>query len=392
MAESGVGLDSVIVAQQDISFIDGQSGELIYRGYHIDELATNASFEEVVYLLWLGRLPNQVELNGLKSRLADRRALHPEQLRMLLSIPKSARPMSICRTGISMLGPYDPEKLTFDKSTSLIKAENILAKLPTMLATFERYRRDLNPIPPRDDLSHAANFLWMLTGKEPTPEAEKALDLYLILLAEHGFNASTFTCRVVSATWAGMYSAIVSGVGALSGPAHGGAVERAMEQFHEIGNVDNVAPWLEACQRSDRRVMGVGHRVYKTLDPRAPHLKHSVELLAEQSTERKWFDIASKLETDIRQIDYFNQKQLYPNVDYYSAPLLDMIGLETDMFTPMFAMARIAGWAAHIMAQYENNRLIRPRAEYIGPRGLTWTPIDERGHVGVDPTRYSVLG
>jgi citrate synthase len=372
------GLEDVTVGEQDICFIDGDQGELIYRGYHIDELAPHATFEEVVYLLWHSKLPSPSELKQLNERLVARRALEADHLRLIQSMPKTARPMSVCRTGVSQIGLYDPERLLFDKESSLLKADDILAKMPTIMATFARYRKDLRPIPPRQDLGHAANFLWMLTGKDPTPEAEKALDLYLVLLAEHDYNASTFACRVTASTWAGMYSAIVSGIGALSGHAHGGAVQEAMEQFQEISNVDNVEPWFEGCMRSKKRVMGIGHRVYKTLDPRAPHLRNKVETLAGQSEHRKWFDIAAKLEEVAAQHPYFKDRKLYPNVDYYSAPLLYMLGLEPDMFTPMFAISRVAGWAAHIMDQYANNRLIRPRAEYMGPKGLKWTPLEER--------------
>jgi citrate synthase len=378
MSEVKAGLEDVVVGQQDICFIDGEKGELIYRGYHIDELAPHATYEEVVYLLWHGKLPNQQKLATLNERLITRRALNQDHLKLIQSMPQSARPMSVCRTGVSQIGLYDPEKLTFDKETSFLKADDILAKMPTIMATFARYRKGLRPIPPREDLGHAANFLWMLNGKEPTQEAEKALDLYLVLLAEHDYNASTFACRVTASTWAGMYSAVVSGIGTLSGDAHGGAVQEAMEQFQEIGNVDNVQPWFEGALKSKKRVMGIGHRVYKALDPRAPHLRAKVEALAGQSENRKWFDIAAKLEEIAGQHPYFKERKLYPNVDYYSAPLLYMLGLEPDMFTPMFAISRIAGWAAHIMHQYEDNRLIRPRAEYVGPKGLKWTPLEER--------------
>jgi citrate synthase len=378
MSEVKAGLEDVVVGQQDICFIDGEVGELVYRGYHIDELAPSATFEEVVYLLWHSKLPRREELNVLNERLLARRPLDSDHLRLIQTLPRNARPMSVCRTGVSQIGLYDPEKMTFDKETSLLKADDILAKIPTIMATFARYRKGLKPVPPREDLGHAANFLWMLNGKEPTPEAEKALDMYLVLLAEHDYNASTFACRVTASTWAGMYSAVVSGIGTLAGQAHGGAVQEAMAQFLEIGNVANVEPWFKGCLKSKKRIMGIGHRVYKTLDPRAPHLRAKVEALAGQSEHRKWFDIAVKLEEITDQHPFFKERDLYPNVDYYSAPLLYMLGLEMDMFTPMFAISRVAGWAAHIMHQYEDNRLIRPRADYIGPKGLKWTPLEER--------------
>ncbi len=378
MSEVNAGLEGVVVGQQDICFIDGDLGELIYRGYNIDELAPNVSFEETVYLLWHGKLPNHEELGLLTERITTRRDLNKDHLNLIQSMPRNARPMSVCRTGVSQIGLYDPEKLTFDRETSLLKADDILAKMPTVMAAFARYRKGLRPIPPREDLNHAGNFLWMLNGREPSQEAIDALDMYLVLLAEHDFNASTFACRVTAATWAGMYSAVVSGIGALSGHAHGGAVQEAMSQFKEIGNIENVEPWFYGHVNTKKRVMGIGHRVYKALDPRAPHLRARVEKLAETSEHRKWFDIAVKLEELAAAHPYFQERKLYPNVDYYSAPLLFMLGLEMDMFTPMFALSRIAGWVAHIMDQYDNNRLIRPRADYTGPKGLKWTPIEER--------------
>jgi citrate synthase len=378
MTDVKAGLEGVVVGEQDICFIDGDTGDLVYRGYHIDELAPNATFEEVAYLLWYEKLPSKKELEIFNEQLAERRALNPDHLRLIQSIPRNARAMSVCRTGVSQIGLYDPEKLTFDKETSLLKCADILAKMPTISAAFDRYRRGLKPVPPRDDLGHAANFLWMLNGREPTPEAEKALNMYLVLLAEHDYNASTFACRVTASTWAGIYSAVVSGIGTLSGHAHGGAVQEAMHQFSEIASVENVEPWFNGHLESKKRVMGIGHRVYRALDPRAPHLRAKVEALAGQSELRKWFDIAAKLEEVAGEHPYFKERKLYPNVDYYSAPLLYMLGIEPDMFTVMFALSRIAGWAAHIMAQYADNRLIRPRADYVGPRGLKWTPLEER--------------
>jgi citrate synthase len=372
------GLEGIVVAQQDISFVDGENGNLIYRGYHINELAPNATYEEIVYLLWHRKLPSKRELAELNERLVTRRSLNADHLNLIQSMPRSALPMSVCRTGVSQIGLYDPEPVTYDREINQLKADDILAKIPTIMASFARYRKGRRPIPPREDLSHAGNFLWMLNGEEPTLEAEQALDLYLVLLAEHGFNASTFSCRITASTWAGIYSAVVSGISTLSGFAHGGAVQEVMTQLQEIGNVDNVEPWLEAALRSKKRIMGIGHRIYKTIDPRASHLRARVEALAARSSLCKWFEVAAKLEDLTAQHPYFQDRKLFPNVDYYSAPLLCMLGLDPDMFIPMFAMSRVAGWTVHIIAQYEDNRLIRPLDEYIGPIGLKWTPIDER--------------
>lgn len=372
------GLAGIVVAQQDISLVDGENGNLIYRGYHIDELAPHTCYEEVAYLLWYSKLPNRHDLEELNERLVMRRPLNADHLNLIQSMPRSARPMSVCRTGVSQIGLYDPEPVTYDREVNQLKADDILAKMPTIMAAFARYRKGRRPIPPREDLSHAANFLWMLNGVEPTLEAEKALDLYLVLLAEHAFNASTFACRITASTWAGMYSAVVSGISALSGYAHGGAVQEVMTQFQEIGHVDNVEPWLEAALRGKKRIMGIGHRIYKTIDPRAKHLKARVEELAATSPLNKWYQIAAKLEALTASHPYFQERKLYPNVDFYSAPLLCMLGLESDMFIPMFAISRAAGWTVHIIDQYEDNRLIRPMDEYIGPVGLKWTPIEER--------------
>ena len=372
------GLEGIVVAQHDISYVDGENGDLIYRGYHINELAPYATYEEVVYLLWYGKLPNKRELAELNERLVTRRALNADHLNLIQSMPRTARPMSVCRTGVSQIGLYDPEPLTYDREINQLKVDDILAKMPTIMATFARHRIGRRPIPPREDLSHAANFLWMLNGEEPSLEAERALDLYLVLLAEHGMNASTFSCRVTASTWAGLYSAVVSGISTLSGHSHGGAVQEVMTQIQEIGNVNNVEAWLEGIVKSKKRVMGIGHRVYKTLDPRAPHLRARVEELAATSNLCKWFEIAAKLEAITEKHPYFQERKLFPNVDYYSAPLLCMLGLEPDMFTPMFALSRVAGWTVHIMHQYEDNRLIRPLDDYVGPKGLKWTPIEER--------------
>ncbi len=389
MSELKIGLEGVVVAQQDVSFINGETGELVYRGYHIDELAPSATFEEIVYLLWHGKLPNKQEVDGLKERLVACRDLNDSQMKFLKSVPHYARPMSVCRTGVSQIALYDTSYQTlevYEKSTNLARANNILAQAPTIMAAFSCLRRGFKPIPPREDLDHAANFLWMLNGKDPSEEAVRALDLYFVLLAEHGFNASTFSCRVTAATWANMYASVVSGIATLGGHAHGGAVQAAMNQFQEIGNINNVEPWFYGAMETKKRIMGIGHRVYKALDPRAPHLRAKAQSLAEKSDHRKWFDIAVKLEELAAQHPYFQERKLFPNVDFYSAPLLYMLNLQPDMFTPMFALSRIAGWCAHIMGQYENNRLIRPRAEYIGPKGFKWTPIEERGDFAADTT------
>ena len=377
-ASSKTGLEDIVIGRQDISFLDGEQGQLVYRGYSIDTLAAHATYEEVVYLLWYGRLPTTAELADFRREIAAARDLPPALTAFVRSLPTAARPMDVLRTSVSLLGLLDDDKPVFERSAVLPKARSILATMPMLMATFWRHRQGLPPVEPRPELSHAAGFLWRLTGSDPTPEAVAALNLYLVLLADLELNASAFSCRVTAATWADIYASVVSGIGTLSGHAHGGAVQAVMHQLQEIEQVDRVDSWFEDTVQQKRRIMGIGHRVFKVLDPRAPHLKARVEALAGQSEQRRWFNIAAALEARAAAHPFFQQRRLYPNVDYYAAPLLNMLGLEPDMFTTIFSISRVAGWSAHIMHQYENNRLIRPRAEYVGSLDLPWIPIEQR--------------
>ena len=378
MANQG-GLEGVAVADIDTSFIDGSIGELIYCGYEIEDLAENASFEEVLYLLFHSRLPNRQEYDELRAEIAANAAIPDEVIAMLGSLPADTSAMAALRTAVSMLSAFDPDaENLLDKAVASRKALRLTGQIMTVCAAWMRIAKGQDPIAPRDDLSVAENFVYMMRGEEPDPTASAMLDVYLVLLAEHGMNASTFATRVVTATGSDMHSAIVAGIAALKGPAHGGANSAAMNMFVEIGEVENVVPWFEANIKSGkRRIMGIGHRVYKAPDPRAAILKRHAEALASSSGNRKWFDIAVTLANTARADDYFVQRNLYPNVDYYSAIALYTLDLDIDMFTPLFAMSRIAGWAAHVIAQM-GGRLIRPKANYVGPRGLTWQPMDER--------------
>jgi citrate synthase len=293
-------------------------------------------------------------------------------------MPKNADPMAVMRTAVSMLAHYDPES---EENTSIAhqhKACRLLGQISGVVAAYERIRRDEEPVKPRMDLDHAANFLWMLTGEDPEPLAAKALDQYLLLLAEHELNASTFTARVIASTGSELHSAITGALGALKGPAHGAAVQEAMVQFLEIGSLDNVQAWFEKGRVEGRRVMGIGHRVYKVRDPRAGPLMKNVEMMAAATGEREWFDIASKLEAVATQDSYFKDRNLSANVDFYSAPLLYSIGIPVDAFTCMFAMSRIVGWTAHVYEQQADNRLIRPLGNYTGQHQLPWVPLEER--------------
>ncbi len=378
MADNG-GLEGVVVADIDTSYIDGSIGKLIYSGYTIEDLAENASFEEVIFLLFNTRPPERGEYEELRSRIAENAVIPADVIEMMRSLPRDTAAMAVLRTAVSMLSAYDAdgENLS-DKERAKAKAFRLTGQITTICAAWIRIAGGLEPIAPRRDLSVAENFLYMTSGADPDPTACAALNVYLVLLAEHGMNASTFASRVVTATGSDMHSAIVAGIAALKGPSHGGANSEAMKMFLEIGAVDNVVPWFEKhIKTGERRIMGIGHRVYKSNDPRAGILKRHSKALAESSGKRKWYDIAVKLADTARADDYFIKRNLYPNVDYYSAILLYTLDLEIDMFTPLFVMSRIAGWSAHVIGQM-GGRLIRPKANYVGPQGLHWVPLDKR--------------
>lgn len=378
MANQG-GLEGIAVADITTSFVDGSVGELIYSGYRIEDLAEHATFEEVLFLLFQSRLPTRQEYEDLRATIAANAAIPAAVVQMLQSLPKDSPGMAALRTAVSMLSAFDPDaENLLDKDAAARKALRLTGQIMTICAAWIRIIRGQAPVQPRSDLGVAQNFVYMMSGEEPDATASAALDVYLVLLAEHGMNASTFAARVVTATGSDMHSAIVAGIGALKGPAHGGANSAAMNMFLEIGEVDNVAPWFEAnIKTGKRRIMGIGHRVYKAPDPRAAILKRQAEALAESSGNRKWYDIAVKLAETARADDYFVQRKLFPNVDYYSAIVLYTLDLDVDMFTPLFAVSRIAGWATHVIAQM-GGRLIRPKANYVGPRDLPWLPLDKR--------------
>jgi citrate synthase len=374
------GLDGITVASTKLSKVEGDIGRLTYCGYDIKDLALNATFEEIVYLLWHLRLPTQAEMNAFKTQLSENMALPPELCRLMKSLPTQTHPMAALRSIVSLAGMYDPLAEDNSLAANRKKALTLTARMPTMIAAWGRIREGKEPIGPRDDLSIAGNFLYMLDGKEPDPVAVRAIDRYLILLTEHGMNASTFTARVVTSTDGDMYSAIVAAIGSLKGPKHGGANEQAMRLFFEVEDSGlGVEEWYKQARAAGRRFAGIGHRIYKALDPRAGILRDDARALAQTSGNTLWFDIAYKIEELTRADSYFVERNLYPNVDYYSAIVLYTLGSPTDMFTPLFALSRIAGWTAHIIEQWEDNRLIRPESEYIGPMGLSVIPIEQRG-------------
>jgi citrate synthase len=374
------GLEGAVVADTKISLVDGQNGRLVYAGYAIEILAEHAQFEEVAYLLWNGRLPNKAELDELRHQIAKEGVLPNDVLTMLRLLPKNSDPMAVLRTAVSALAHYDEDSEDNSPAANMRKAIRLTGQITTICAAWDRIRKGRHmPLQPREDLNLAQNFVYMLTGREPEKSAVDAVNVYLVLLAEHGMNASTFASRVTVATGSDMHSGVVSGIGTLKGPSHGGANAEAMRMFLEIGEPSNVDTWFDKhIKTGERRVMGIGHRIYKTLDPRAAILKRFTKTFSDQSGNPKWFEIAQKLEDRALADPYFIERKLYPNVDYYSAILLYTLDLDVDMFPPLFAMSRVVGWTAHIMEQFANNRLIRPDSNYVGPMGLEWTALSKR--------------
>ncbi|PAP78108.1 citrate synthase [Rubrivirga marina] len=370
------GLEGVTALDTELSFIDGQKGELLYRGYGIQDLAENTSFEETAYLLWKGSLPTQAQLDELNAQLREARPVHPDLLDHLRHhTPKDANPMAAMRTALSMLAAYDDEADVMDAEANYRKAVRLTAKLPTLVAAFDRIRKGLDPVAPKQEGSTAHDFLYMLNGEEPGPAAEAIMDAALVLHAEHGLNASTFTARVISSTLSDMYSAVVGAMGALKGPLHGGANIEVMKTLLKLDESGQSAQdFVDEKLAKKEKIMGIGHRVYKTLDPRAVILRDMLEDLSEEKGETKWLEMSDTIRTTVKET-----KGLDANVDFYSASVYYLLGIETDLYTPIFAISRMTGWTAHLLEQWEDNRLIRPRAEYVGPRGLTVTPVAERG-------------
>ncbi|NDJ59986.1 MAG: citrate/2-methylcitrate synthase [Chloroflexi bacterium] len=373
------GLAGVSIGDSRLSLVDGAEGKLLYSGYRIEDLAANAIYEEVVHLLWKQRLPNTQELESLRAEIARMAEVPNAVIGQLMQYPVDANPMAVLRTAVSALALYDPDAEDNSLSANWRKASRLTGQITALTAAWPRIRKGLKPIAPRQDFNIAQNFLYMLTGEEPDSAAADAINAYMVLLTEHGMNASTFSSRVTISTGADMHSAIVSAIGTLKGPAHGGANTEAMKMFMEIGELDRVGDWFrQEIKEKGRRIMGIGHRVYRAVDPRATVLRERAEALARNSDTPKWFDIAEMLANMARQDPYFIERNLYPNVDYYSAIVLYTLKLDVDMFTPLFAMSRIAGWTAHIVEQMSDNRLIRPSVDYVGPMDLPWVALPDR--------------
>jgi citrate synthase len=368
------GLQDIVATASSICFIDGDQGVLSYRGIDIHELAEKSNFEEVCYLLWFGKLPRRAELSQLTEDLARNRAVPPEVFALMRSFPKDANSMDVMRTAVSALALYDPERQAGSSEANLRKAYRLTGQIAGIVAATERIRRGQDPVPPDATLKHAANFLYMMTGSKPSAAAEKAMDVALILHADHELNASTFAGRVTAATLSDVHSAVTSAIGALKGPLHGGANIDVMRMLLEIGEVSNVAAWMKDALASKKKISGFGHRVYHAEDPRATHLRTMSRELCESSGNSKWFEMSQLIEEIMKR-----EKKINANVDFYSATVYYTLGIAVDLFTPIFAVSRISGWTAHILEQLGNNRLIRPRAEYLGPQyPAPYIPMTER--------------
>ncbi|MBZ5752132.1 MULTISPECIES: citrate/2-methylcitrate synthase [Metabacillus] len=365
------GLEGVVATQSGISSII--DGVLTYRGINIDELARHARFEEVLYLLWHDELPTFEQLTQLKKELASQGILPDEIISLLKTFPKHTHPMAILRTVVSALEMYDPDAHDMSESANFRKALNIQAKISSVVAAIQRVREDKEILSPKREFTFAQNFLYMLNGENPEAIAIKSLDTALILHADHELNASTFAARVTVGTLANIYTGVVSAIGTLSGPLHGGANESVMEMLEEIGDIEHVEFYIRQAIAEKKKIMGFGHRVYKTGDPRAKFLKSMSKELTALKGQDKLYEISVKIDEILTK-----EKGLLPNVDFYSASTYHSLGIARDLFTPIFAVSRTSGWTAHILEQYANNRLIRPRAEYVGSQSRSYVPLEER--------------
>ncbi len=370
---SAKGLEGVVANQSAICYVFGEEGRLIYRGYDIHDLADHSTFEETAYLLLQGDLPTRAQLKTFVGMLKAARKLPKVVQRVIKDAPLTANPMNVLRTAVSASVFVDPDKGDDSAAAEYRKAVRLIAQLPTMVAVFHRLRSAQKPLAPRRGLNLAANFLYMISGAVPDTEAARALDVALILHADHELNASTFAARVIAATLADMHGAVTGALAALAGPLHGGANTEVMKMLLEIETPDRAEAWVRAALAQKQKIMGFGHRVYRTEDPRAAHLRRMSEQLGRKAGQPHWFAIQQIIEDVVRR-----ERGLYCNVDFYSASMYYVMGIPLDLYTPIFALSRVSGWCAHVLEQHADNRLIRPRAEYVGPMNRTWTPPGRR--------------
>lgn len=370
---ASAGLRGVVAAQSKIGDVNGEQGILIYQGYDIHDLAENSTFEEVVFLLWNSRLPSADELAALESELRANYDVPTEVIEMMKTFPKTADPMDVLRTTVSSLDFYDKTGHGTDLEHATKTAIKLTAQLPTLVAAWENIRNGKDVVAPKKDVNIATNFLYMMNGTMPDADEAHMFDVCLILHADHELNASTFTTRVVSGTLADVYGAVTAGIAALAGPLHGGANTNVMKMLLEIGDADKIDGWIDTALAEKRKIMGIGHAVYKTEDPRATWLRKFSKTMADKKGETKWYDMSQAIEKAM-----LEKKGMHPNVDFYSASTYYLMGIPLDQYTPIFAVSRISGWTGHILEQYANNKLIRPRAEYIGARDQKYVAIGER--------------
>jgi citrate synthase len=367
------GLRGVAAASSSVSDVDGEKGELIYQGYNIHDLAQHSTFEEVAFLLWHKRLPQRAELEELQRALAVHYALPEEIVDLIRTFPRDADPIDVLRTAVSALEFYDPTARDLSRAASLKTAIKLTAQFPALVAASERLRRGLEPVKPNPEHNIATNFLYLLRGELPNAHEAHIFDVCLILHADHELNASTFSARVIAGTLATIYAGVTGAISALSGPLHGGANTNVMKTLLEIGELENVESFIKQALAEKRKIMGFGHAVYRTEDPRATHLRQFSKELGERAGDTRWYEMSLKIEEVMKR-----EKGLNANVDFFSASAYYSMGIPLDLYTPIFAVSRISGWTAHILEQYADNKLIRPRAEYIGARDVPYVPIEER--------------
>jgi citrate synthase len=376
MAEATLarGLKDVVLDTTESSFIDGEQGVLLYRGYNIHDLAQHSNFEETSYLLLHGALPTKAQLDAFHGRLLEHRALPPKVIDVI-KLVQDAHPMDVLRTAVSALSSFDPETEDMSKQANVRKSERLTSVFPTIVAAHHRVRRGMEPVAPRNDLSHAANFLYMLDGVERSADAVAAMDLDFLLHAEHGANASAFAARVTASTLSDLHSAIVTAIGTLKGPLHGGAAEAVQRMTEEIGKPERAKEYLAARLAQHDRVMGFGHRVYRAEDPRARHMREKSRSLGEELGHEEWYQILQQVESDMSP---YQSRGIFVNVDFYAGSVYALLGIPDDLFVPIFAIGRIPGWCIEILEQYDNNMLIRPLLKYTGPMHMEYVPIDQR--------------
>jgi citrate synthase len=370
---AAVGLRGVVAASSSIGDVNGEQGILIYQGYDIHDLAEHSTFEETIYLLWNGRLPKREELEEFRRRIGECYEVPRQVVDLIRSFPAETDPMDVLRTAVSALAIYAENPHDISREAAVKTATRLTAQFPVLVAAIERIRKGREPVAPKPELNIATNFLYMLRGEMPDEREARIFDVCLILHADHELNASTFTARVVAGTLADVYASCTAALSALSGPLHGGANTNVMKMLLEIGDVSKAEEFVRGALAQKRKIMGIGHAVYKTEDPRATHLRRFSQEMGEKNGDTRWYEISRKIEEFM-----LREKGMYPNVDFFSASTYYMMGIPLDLYTPIFAVSRVSGWTGHVLEQYANNKLIRPRAEYVGPRGLKYTPIDQR--------------